>query len=301
MNDYLVSGIAPVSDEAAAALVSAQAFSELGEQITQTALQRPRVRHGRAAAALGAVVAAAAVVTAVLAGVTSGPRSVDSRSSRPALVFTTAAGYVNVVIRNPYADPPVYRAEFAAHHLRITLLMVPGSPSVVGTLVYGGGNGIGVLRQPGRCSDPGGGACPLGVRIPLGYHGSTQIAFARPARPGEHYDATGLATAPGEAMHGLRYLGRSVARVTAMLARRHVTVGGYRVTRPTTAGGVTTTAPARVPGDWRVLGADPWAPGQVLLWVSRSDAPLKVPPGASCLPSAHGPVCATPAPSAPAG
>jgi hypothetical protein len=86
-----------------------------------------------------------------------------------------------------------------------------------------------------------------------------------------------------------------------MLAKRHVTVDGYRVTRQTTAGSVTTTAPARVPGDWHVLGAHPWAPGQVLLWVSRSDAPPNVPPGASCLPSAHGPVCATPGRFAPAG
>jgi len=49
-----------------------------------------------------------------------------------ALAFTTAGDYIRVVIRNPYADPSVYRAEFAAHHLDISLLMVPGSPSVVG-------------------------------------------------------------------------------------------------------------------------------------------------------------------------
>jgi hypothetical protein len=300
MNDHLLSRIAPVSDGAAAAIVSAQAFSELGEQIMQTALQRPRVRQRRVAIALGAVAAAAAVAIAVLVGVMSGPPPADSRAKPMALAFTTADGYINVVIRNPYADPSVYRAEFAAHHLHITLLMVAGSPSVVGTLVYGGGNGIGVLRQPGRCSSPGGGACPLGVRIPLGFRGSAQIAFARPARRGEQYDAAGLASAPGEAMHGLRYLGRGVAQVAAMLAKRHVTVRGYRVTRQTTAG-IVTTAPARVPGDWHVIGADPWAPGQVLLWVSRSGAPLKVPPTGSCLPSAHGPVCATPSPFAPAG
>jgi hypothetical protein len=286
MNDKLLSRIAPVSDEAALALVSRGALAELGDEIVRTATPQPRRRPGRGLAAIAvaaAAVVAIGVLTGVLAHQLAGRPRADSRAQLAALVFTTAHGYIDVVIRDPYADPAQYRAEFAAHHLDISLLMVPGSPSVVGTLVMGGGDGISVLTQPGRCADPGGSACPVGVRIPLSFHGGAQIAFARPARPGEQYTTTGNVTAPGEAMHGMRFRGRTVASVLAMLAKRHIAVAGYR--------DAATTVPAHVPGGWYVLGADPWAPGQVLLFVNPTP---KVPAGTTCLPSAHGPVCAVP-------
>ena len=295
MNDDLLSRISPVSDEAAAARVTERALAELAAQIVAT---RPPARRRRLTMTVlaTAAAAAAAAVIAVTAGAPPVARHPVHPARLTALAFSTAHGYIDVVIRDPYADPSVYRAEFAAHHLRISLLMVPGSPSVVGTLVMGGGDGITVLRQPGRCADPGGGACPAGVHIPLGFRGSAQLAFARPARPGEHYDTTGLVTAPGEAMHGLRFAGRRVAAVRAMLARRHVRVGAYRAISVARSGAVITTWPSRVPGDWLVTGADPWAPGQVLLWVRRPGPPPRITPGASCLPSAHGPVCPTPTP-----
>ena len=293
MNDDLLSRISPVSDEAAAARVSERALAELAGQIVAT---RPPARRRRVAMAVLATAAAVAVATVIAVAGAPGARPPAPPARLTALTFSAAHGYIDVLIRDPYADPSVYRAEFAAHHLRISLLMVPGSPSVVGTLVMGGGDGITVLRQPGRGADPGGGACPAGVRIPLGFRGSAQLAFARPARPGEHYDTTGLVTAPGEAMHGLRFSDRPVAAVLAMLARRHVRVGAYRAVSVARSGAVITTGPSRVPGDWLVTGADPWAPGQVLLWVRRPGPPPRIPPGASCLPSAHGPVCATPAP-----
>jgi hypothetical protein len=63
-----------------------------------------------------AFAAAAVAAIGVLVGVTSGRPPGDSRTQLTALVFTTTHGYVDVVIRNPYADPAQYRAEFAAHH-----------------------------------------------------------------------------------------------------------------------------------------------------------------------------------------
>lgn len=267
-HDAFLARLASVTDEDAAAMVSDQALNELAEQITAVPFA-PRHRVARPwrlrATLVGAVVTAAAVVTAVaLAGpLRQAPAQRGSHPARlTALIFSTSLGYIDVVIRNFYADPAIYRAEFAAHHLDISLLMVPGSPSVVGTLAMGGGNGIGLLTQPGRCTEPGGGACVIGVRIPDSFRGSTQLAFVRPARPGELYNATGLVTARGEAMYGLHYLDQRVGTVLTMLARRHVTVGAYRV--------INGVAPRSVPADWYVTGADPYAPGQVALVVGRT-------------------------------
>jgi hypothetical protein len=297
-DDTLLSRLAPFTDEQAAALVSPRALGELGEEIIRIAPGRSRSyrrdqRSWRTAAAtLSAAAAAAAVIALVVAigGQHGGPRPGAGRARLAALVFTSAPGYIDVVIRNPHADPATYRAEFAAHHLNISLTMVPGSPSVVGTLALGGGNGLTVLRQPGRCIEPGGGACAIGVRIPAGFRGSAQLAFIGPARPGQKYEATGQPTARGEAMHGLHYLGRRVSAVLALLARRHVTVGAYRVF---TASGFA-ASPRSVPADWYVTGAAPYAPGEVTLWASRTPkhgGPSAKPPACSTGPGA---ICPSP-------
>jgi hypothetical protein len=114
------------------------------------------------------------------------------------------------------------------HHLDITLKLVPGSPSIVGTVVAFGGTQLQSMHPitaKGKCVVAGGGSiCPVGVRVPLGFRGSGEIVFGRAARPGEQYVSGGSPTAPGEAMHGLRYRGRRVATVLALLRARHVTV-----------------------------------------------------------------------------
>lgn len=219
-------------------------------------------------------------------------------ASAAALSFTRHGGYLDVIVRNPVADPATYRAEFAAHHLRITLQLVPASPSVVGTLVYGGtssgSGGITTITARGRCWTGGGGnVCPVGVRVPAGYRGTADFAFGRAARPGEQYETTGLVTAPGEAMHGLRYQGRTVAAVLAMLSPRHVSVPRYRYL---SGNGVTCRPlPSRIPGTWRVYQADPWAAHQVVLFVG----PAASAPGKQCAgPPVHSP---RPSPTASAG
>ncbi|HEY1920280.1 MAG TPA: hypothetical protein VGH27_32315 [Streptosporangiaceae bacterium] len=192
-----------------------------------------------------------------------------ARAQAQALSFTRHGGYYDVVVTNPVAAPAIYRAEFAAHHLRITLNLVPVSPSLVGTLVYmdvpAGATGVTTITAQGRCWTGGGGnSCPVGVRVPADFRGSGVITFGRAARPGEQYESTGLVTAPGEAMHGLNYRGRTVSAVLAMLRARHVTVPQYRYQSTSCS----LTPPHPVSATWRVYDADPWAPHQVLLWVS---------------------------------
>jgi len=163
-------------------------------------------------------------------------------------VFTRHGHYIDVRVRNPVADPRRYRAEFRAHRLDITLKLVPASPSLVGTVVFfDGSSAIKVLTAKGRCRTGGGGdVCPVGLRVPVDYRGAANLVFGRAARPGERFETTASATAPGEALHGLRVRGLRVSAVLALLRGRHVTAPVFHVT--TARGEGKLVSPGKVPG-----------------------------------------------------
>lgn len=315
-----ISRICPVTDTDAERLVHPGTFADLGARITaappadlaparpgrpprghRTPIRTPIGMSLAAALAVIALVAAALAITRPSAPprpATAPPPSVKA-STRPVpaqvLSFTASGGYITVIVRNPLADPARYRAEFAAHHLNITLKMVPASPSIVGTVVYveepASSPDIETITAQGRCYTGGGGsACPVGVRIPVGFRGHAEVVFGRAARPGEQYESTAAATAPGEVMHGLHFVGDTVAQVLAMLRERHVTVPVFNDAQ---SGGARNVS--HVPGTWYVYGADPWAPGQVLLSVG----PTRTPPPSQA-PQPGTPV-ASPAASSPTG
>ena len=164
--------------------------------------------------------------------------------------------------------------------LDISLNLIPVSPSLVGTLVFIGGSSgasnLTPITAKGRCYTGGGGsACPVGVRIPAGYHGQADLVFGRAAKPGEQYQSTASALAPGEAMYGMSITGETVSRVLAQLQARHVTVPVFDYLK---TNGATHLRPGQVPGSWCVYGAVPWAPGQVMLFVGPT---AKQPAGGS--------------------
>jgi hypothetical protein len=278
-----VARITPLSDAEAGRLAGPGTLADLGSQIASTpAAQaqgraRARARRGPARRRLliGVPVAAALAVAGLavtsLAGpgqkvgpVTVGPPKADAA----VLSITRHGRYLDVIVANPLADARKYRAEFARYGLDISLRLVPASPSLVGTLVYfQGGRAITPITAVGKCWTGGAGnVCPVGIRVPLDFKGRADLVFGRAARPGEPYETTGSPTAAGEAMHGLKYDGKTVAQVLAMLQRRHVTVQSYRVsTSP-----CYTAVRRSVPGSWHVYSAVPWASGQVLLWASKT-------------------------------
>jgi hypothetical protein len=300
-----VSRINPVSDDQAAQRVSPDTFADLAERIMATP---PDQTAGRGWAGTGrartrrrlliAIPATAAIAVAALAatvlvrpGQKVGPVTVGPASAQ-ALSFTKVGRYIDVIVRNPVADESVYRAEFAAHHLNITLSLVPVSPSLVGTVIYVGtsqnASPITTISAKGRCWTGGAGnECPVGVRVPIGFHGQAQVTFGRAARPGEQYESTGSVTARGEAMHGLHYRGRTIAAVLAMLRTRHITVPQYRPE----PGEPCAVLPRHIPSSWLVYDADPWAAGQVMLWVG---------PASGSIPQDCGHTGAAPKPTAPA-
>jgi hypothetical protein len=301
-----ISQISPVSDDAAARLVTADTMTALADDIVGAALAptstgRRARRPGRPAKRIliGIPVAAALAVVGLIAtslgtpGQRLGPITVGPpRAQAAALSFARHDGYIRVIVRNPLADPRRYRAEFAAHHLDIRLTLVPASPSIVGTLVAetlsADSGQLDPITAIGKCYTGGSGsACPVGVKVPIDFRGSATLVFGRAARPGEQYESAGQANSRGEALYGLHYQGRSVAAVLAMLARRGVTVPQWRVQR---AGQCYTEARLEVPPTWVVYQAVPWAPGQILLWAART---VPVP---ACTPTPGQPV-ASPAPT----
>jgi hypothetical protein len=284
-----ITRISPVTDDEAARLARPQTLADLASQIVATPVEtspggrrqtgqrasRSRKRRALLAIPLVAGLSAAAAFVAVAASSSSAPPAAPGQASgqaRPtthtgqALAFTTSAGSITVIVRDPLADPAAYRAEFAAHGLDITLQMRPVSPSLVGSVVYldepGTGPRLIPITAKGACSTPGGGdVCPVGVKIPVGFRGPAEIDFGRAARPGEQYVSAGSAFAPGEAMHGMAIRGKTVAEVAAQLRARHVSVAFYN--EPGRNGYANVHS---APGDWYVYDAVPWAPSEVMLF-----------------------------------
>ena len=296
-----LSQICPVTDAEAERIVHPATFADLASRITASpaaTADGARARPSPATSSrarrrwlIGAPLAAGLAVAVLLVtwlaspaqqvGPASpaqrvGPARIEPQVAQ-ALSFTTSGRYITVIVRNPLADPARYRAEFAAHHLDITLTLVPASPSLVGTLVYSGQSGsaeITPITAQGKCYTGGGGsACPVGVRIPADFRGQAQLAFGRAARPGERYETTAPATAPGEVMHGMRFRGDTVSQVLAMLRERDVTVPVFNYASPGYARNL-----SHVPGTWYVYDAAPWASQQVMLFVGPTRTPAAQPP-----------------------
>lgn len=199
-----ITRISPVTDDEAARLARPQTLADLASQIVATPVETPPGGYRRAGQRAGrshkrrallaiplvAGLSAAAAFVAVAASSSSAPPATPGQTSGQALAFTTSAGFITVIVRDPLADPAVYRAEFAAHRLDITLQMRPVSPSLVGSVFYmdepGTGPHLIPITEKGACNTPGGGdICPVGVKIPVGFRGPGEIDFGRAARPGE--------------------------------------------------------------------------------------------------------------------
>jgi hypothetical protein len=157
--------------------------------------------------------------------------------------------------------------------------MVPASPSVVGTIVMqSDGEGPDKRKiqtiEEGRCVTGGGGdgKCLRGLRIPIGYRNNAEIAFGREARPGEHYNSTNSAFAPGEALHCFDIRGLTVEQAEQRLKQRKVTATMFHW--DTNNYGYT-EGRDKLPGNWYVIDADPWAAGQVVLSIQKDRPVIK--------------------------
>ncbi|GAA4231647.1 hypothetical protein GCM10022254_29400 [Actinomadura meridiana] len=263
--------LAPVTDERAALLLPDETARELADRITAVEPTAPR-RRRRALITIGLPLATAATATTAVAVMVARDEPAKPHVAlAAALTFTSKGDHIDVRVRDPLADPKRYRAEFAAHGLKVNLSLVPVSPSIVGTVVMEstsentGDHDITTITAKGECETGGGGdVCPVGVRIRIGYKGTADIVFGRAARPNELYISTAPVTARGEAMHGMTFLNHRVGEVLAGLRKRNVTVPEYRYEAGDESKAL---RPDQVPSAWYVHDAVPWAKNQVLLFV----------------------------------
>ena len=246
-----LSQICPVTDAEAERIVHPATFADLASRITASpaaTADGARARPSPATSSrarrrwlIGAPLAAGLAVAVLLVpGWPARPSEWD-RPARPSggPGPHRAAGGAGTLVHHvrpvhhrhrpqPAGRPGPLPGRIAAHHLDITLTLVPASPSLVGTSsipVSPRSAEITPITAQGKCYTGGGGsACPVGVRIPADFRGQAQLAFGRAARPGERYETTAPATAPGEVMHGMRFRGDTVSQVLAMLRERDVTV-----------------------------------------------------------------------------
>jgi hypothetical protein len=267
-----IKSIIPISDSEAARMMNDGAFADLAEQIMSDPVPENgagRQAAGRKASArrrwlIGIPVAAglAAAMSAAAVIFQLGP---GGAGVAQALTFAKHGRWMDVTVRDAYANPQVYRAEFRAHGLKVKLLLQPASPSAVGKLDgYAQSTSDSRVRPLTAKNCHPGSNCDIGFKIPLDYHGWAALIIGRPARPGEKYDIAGSATAPGEILHGLRVKGQTVATVLAMLHRRHGTVARFNY--ESTYNDKFLPA-SKVPGRWFVYDVVPWAPWQVMLMV----------------------------------
>ncbi|MEV5576701.1 hypothetical protein AB0L06_42310 [Spirillospora sp. NPDC052269] len=305
-HDTLIGRLNPVSEDEAARMVSPRTRAELSREIMATAtdaasVARSRPRRKRMVLFGGLPLAVATAGAAVLAMATAGtpgpsrtpgtpaspgtstspadtPTYDPSKAQPAALTFKTEGKYLVVRIKDPLADPERFSKEFAAHHINITLQLVPVSPSIVGGIVMDElPLDVKIIEADGRC-DSGGGACPVGMKVPIDFRGKGTVVFGRAARPGENYSSSRSAFAPGEALHCVPIRGLTIDKALPILRSHKVKVGQWHYEEKLAGGGdngVNTADRSKIPGNWIIADADPWMPGQVMLSAAPPDTHFK--------------------------
>jgi hypothetical protein len=273
LNDRLneiVSSLGSVRDEDIAALSATPGARALFEEIVST----PRSEHTGLTSRVGRArggpvrvgVAAAAAVFVLVLGVVVG-----SQVGRPkeAVAFSIEGDHIVARIVDPEATKQELEAAFAERGLDFRVILVPASPSIVGTIgamyaegVQGGD--VEILHEEGACFTPGGGdKCPVGLKIVNDFDGRLNIEIGRRAAPGEPYAMATEAFAPGEALHCSGVRGQTVRDALPALAD-----SGVRVIWRTIGKGddVQGMDPATI-ADQYVTDSQARAEGEVWIWV----------------------------------
>ncbi len=223
------------------------------------------------------VSALAAGAVAAVVGVTLDTSSDVGPAPAEAVTFGTApSGAIVATVTEPFAAQSQLDAAFAAQGLKITVSLLPVSPSVVGTVLFVGESGPATAQikplQGGHCLS-GGGGCAIGVEIPRGFRGSGNITLGRPAKPGEPYESSASLFAPGEALHCSGLLGARVADALPVLRKRALAVVDWREDTESSAGVSSSATLAAPPPQSYVWGAELIEPGRVRVDTERAPWP----------------------------
>lgn len=254
---------------------------ELMEEITSLPVPPPaRPRRRRRWLAVPAIAVLALVLTWIF------PVTFGVSPASAALDIRPEGGYYVITVKNLLADPEVYQSELQARGLNISLRLMPTSSSMAGSMFVV--NDVDLLRAgkevpaegpiktisaPGRCGRPDG--CPIGVKVPIHFRKKAEIMLGRQARPGERYVMPPNIDRPGEPLHCVAFVNKTVVEIVPMLRERGVEAAF-------TFYGAKRGQSSSVPGSWYVQDGVMSAIGKALILAGPEPNPRPRPMDDSC-------------------
>ncbi|MEV4246088.1 hypothetical protein AB0J63_22060 [Streptosporangium canum] len=243
------------------------------------AADRPAVPRGRRPWRLAVpIVAGLATATVALGWVL--PGGLGTTPASAALDIKREGDYYAITVKDLYADPKMYERELNARGLEITLDVDPAPPSLEGQMMVmdpqanGLSNAELVTREdlikaidrPGPCDHSMG--CPIGLKVPVAYQGKAEISLGRKALPGEVYQWRASLAAPGELLHCVDFVNKTLDEVRPLLEKRGISL------KPVVYGGKKDSRPS-APGSWYVHDSvlESAASALVLVWPSKKPTP----------------------------
>jgi hypothetical protein len=241
-------------------------FSEIVSSASRGGRRRrrqPAAPRRRVALAFGGAAIVVVVATAILVGndVVS-----PTRAEAAGIHFARDGAYIEATIDDPSAPSASMEAAFAEAGLDVDVQVVSSSPSIAGTITMldTPPSFEAIYAAEGSCLLPGGATrCIIGMRVPAGFEGSASISVNGTPPPGELYNSTTDAFAPGEALHCSGVRGVTVSSAVPILADLGVTPVWRTRGGDDTADGVPTASVA----DQYISDAIPRSLGTVYLWV----------------------------------
>ncbi|MEV0227943.1 hypothetical protein [Nonomuraea sp. NPDC050786] len=270
--DRLVAGIAPDAGPGTTPIAR-----ELLDEITSVPVPQPRPRRSWLAVPRPRSWAAMPVLATLAALLSFG---VAQAPASAALDIELVGDHYVITVKDLLAEPEVYQRELRARGLDITLDVVPTSASLTGQIIVindmdrllsgklvPAAGPITTIDAPGACERFAG--CPIGVKVPVDFGKKAEITLGRRALPGERYKMPPGIALPGEPLHCVDYVNKSVTEISALLRERGVTPSYIANGKP--------SAPS-APGDWYVHNGVMSADGQALLVVGSEPSTRPAPP-----------------------
>ncbi|MGW6499692.1 hypothetical protein [Nonomuraea angiospora] len=231
-------------------------------------LQKP-LKKRRWAVALPIAAAVAVTAWALPAFLTASPAA--------ALDVKEEGDHYVIEVKDLYAKPEVYESRLRGLGLKVSLKVVPVSPSLVGEVsadTTGWEKGpfpyadkIKTIDRPEQCGRYR--QCPIGVTIAKDFTAQADILLGREGRPGEEYQASAGLHDDGEPLHCRPFYNRPVSEVRGRLKEMGVSVSEYAVKRPGERG-EDARATASVPDSMYVTGGGLGSSGTAVLVVSET-------------------------------